>query len=83
VRARDTSDEAARVQAEIYRKMTHGQRAEIAAEMSAMTRELTRSGIRSRHPGYNEQEVEQALRRLFLGDELYRKAWPDLPLLDP
>jgi len=51
--------------------------------MSEDARELTRAGIRARHPGYAEREVEQALRRLLYGDDLVGRAWPDLPLVDP
>lgn len=55
----------------------------LALEMSEAARELTRAGIRARHPEYSDLEVEQALRRLILGDELYLKAWPEQPALDP
>ncbi len=83
MRARDTSEAAARVQIEIYRRLTPEQRVELAIEMSEAARETSRGGIRSRHPEYDELEVEHALRRLLLGDDLYRCAWPNHPLLDP
>ena len=58
-------------------------RANLAARLSADTRELARDGIRSRHPDYSEEELELALRRLWLGDLLFRRAWPAHALLAP
>ena len=51
--------------------------------MSADTRELTRAGIRARHPAYTDEEVELVLRRILFGDELFGKVWPGRPLLAP
>jgi hypothetical protein len=67
----------------VFRRMTGDQRARMAARMSEDAREISRCGIRARHPDYTPIEVEQALRRLLLGDDLVRRAWPDLPLVDP
>lgn len=44
---------------------------------------MMRAGIRMRHPDYEDQQVEMALARLLWGDELFRKAKPDWPLLEP
>jgi hypothetical protein len=55
----------------------------VAAKLSADTRELARAGIRARHPEYSADDVESALRRILLGDELFHRAWPALPLLSP
>jgi hypothetical protein len=55
----------------------------LAATLSADTRRLTRAGIRARHPDYTDDEVELAIRRLLLGDDLFRRAWPTRPLLAP
>ncbi|MGM0577729.1 MAG: hypothetical protein ACQEXJ_18525 [Myxococcota bacterium] len=79
----DTIDEAARVQAEVWRSMGGSKRLEVALRMSDEARDVARDGIRARHPGYGEHDVEHALRRMLLGDELFRAAWPDAPLLDP
>ena len=79
----DTTHAAREAQAEVYRRLEAGARVRLALEMSEAARELTRAGIRARHPEYSDLEVEQALRRLILGDELYLKAWPEQPALDP
>jgi hypothetical protein len=51
--------------------------------LSSDMRELTRAGIRARHGDYSEEDVELALRRILLGDDLFRRAWPSRPLLAP
>jgi hypothetical protein len=83
VTARDTTPDAAAVQRAVFRRMTGDQRVRMAVQMSEDAREISRCGIRARHPGYTPVEVEQALRRLVLGDELVRRVWPHLPFVDP
>jgi hypothetical protein len=51
--------------------------------LNQFVRDLAAAGIRSRHPNYTDDEVRFALRRLLLGDENTRKAWPDRNLVDP
>jgi hypothetical protein len=83
MRPRDTTAESYEAQLAVYRRLGAPQRADLAARMSAATRELTRAGIRSRHPDYDEQKIELALRRLLYGEDLFRRAWPGEPLLAP
>jgi len=42
---------------------------------------VAEAGIRARHPDYGDEQVTWALRRLRLGDDLLRQAWPDAPLV--
>jgi hypothetical protein len=63
--------------------MSPQQRCEIAVQLSLMTRAIALEGIRRRHPTYDDHQTRMALYRLVLGDELYRRAWPDEPLLAP
>ena len=44
---------------------------------------LTRAGIRARHPEYDDAAVRLAEIRQRLGDELFVKAYPRAPRLDP
>jgi hypothetical protein len=83
VRARDTTAASHAAQMEAYRRLGPARRARLAARLSADTRELTRAGIRARHPAYTEQEVGLALCRVLYGDDLVRKAWPQYPLIAP
>ena len=82
MRARDTSRAAEAVQRYVVGRMTFEQRFDKVVELAETSRELARVGIRRRHPEYSATEVEYALLRLLLGDELYERAWPDRPLLD-
>lgn len=72
----DTTPEAARVQLEIYRRMSPSRRLELALELSDNVRRLVAAGVRHRHPEYTGEEVRLAVIRLTLGDELFRKAYP-------
>jgi hypothetical protein len=81
--AMDTTSDAGAVQTEIYRRMSPARRCAIAVQMSAAARAITLAGIRSRHPEYDEHQARLALFRLLVGDELFRRAWPDAPLVEP
>ena len=81
--ARDTSSEAAWVQAQVYRRMGPERRARAAVEMSEEARRISAAGIRARHPHYTDADVRHALNRLVLGDALFTAAWPGAPLLAP
>jgi hypothetical protein len=61
--ARDTSDEAAAVQEEAYRRIGPVGRFNIAAELTNVTRELARAGIQRRHPGFTPEQVSRELTR--------------------
>lgn len=81
--SRDTSEEAARVQVEAYRKMGPTTRLRVGLELTRMSRELLAQGIRTRHPEYSEDEVKWALIRTWLGKELFERAYPRSPQLEP
>lgn len=77
----DTSPEAAAAQLRWLRRRTLDERLRMTIQLSEDVRELSRCGIRARHPDYSPEEVEWALRRLMLGDELFHAAWPAAPML--
>lgn len=79
---RDTSPAAWAAQLDWLRKLTPGRRVELMSEMAEDGRELLRCGIRQRHPEYSVDQVEHAMLRIWLGDDLYSKAYRR-PLLDP
>lgn len=79
----DTDSRALAVQAEGFRRMPPEARLRMAARMSVDVRDLTRAGIRHRHPEYSAIEIEDALCTLLLGEELFRKIFPGHPLLAP
>jgi len=79
----DTAPEAARVRLTVYRRMGAARRAAVAMQMCDDSRGNAAAGIRARHPEYSDEQVQYALNRLVLGDELFRAAWPSAPALDP
>ena len=79
----DTHPDAAPAQHMAHRSLGPAGRVRIALEMSDEAREVSRAGIRARHPEYDHEEVESALLRLIYGDELFRAAWPSRPVRDP
>lgn len=81
--ARDTSEEAARVQLEVYRRMTPAERLRVGLELTQMSRDLLAQGIRSRHPHYSDSQVRWALIRAWIGRDLFARAYPNGPHLDP
>jgi hypothetical protein len=77
----DTSPEAAAVRLRWLRSRTMDERLRMTIQLSEDVREISRCGIRARHPDYSPQDVEWALRRLIFGDELFHAAWPAAPML--
>jgi len=63
----DTSPALAEAQMQLYREIGPEGRARIAGEMSDMLRELAITGVRLRHPEYNEDQVLEEVLILFYG----------------
>jgi len=82
-RPRDTSEEAARVQLEIYRRMAPEERLRLGLELTRMSRDLVAQGIRARHPDYSDEDVRWAFIRLWLGPALFARAYPGGPEIQP
>lgn len=79
----DTSTAAHQAQMRVYRRMSPEARLRTASNMSLEMDELTRTGIRARHPGYTAEQVEDAVRVGRLGESLFRQAWPARQLVRP
>ena len=48
--------------------------------MSDFVRAVVADGVRARHPTYSDEQVKQAVIRLSLGEELFRKAFPGVEI---
>jgi len=79
----DTTPDALAVQRRVLREMSVAQRLRATSDLCESTRRTSLAGIRSRHPSYSESDARFALFRMLYGDELFRRAWPDAPLLAP
>jgi hypothetical protein len=79
----DTALAARNVQREAYVRLGGAERVAIQFRLTSLVRDTAMAGILSRHPEYSDAQAQMALRRLWLGDELVQKAWPDRELVDP
>jgi len=57
----DTTDEAARIQAEVIRRMGPNRRLELALQMSETVRDLARARLRALHPHLAAAEIQDLL----------------------
>jgi hypothetical protein len=67
VRPLDTSEEAAAIHEELLSSMGAEGRFRLAMQMSNLTREFTKAGIRDRHPEYDEAQVLRELTKILYG----------------
>lgn len=58
--------EAEAIQTALIRKMTPGRRLEIAQSMYNTAWEFKAAWLRSQHPDWSEEEVQQTTRRIFV-----------------
>lgn len=83
MRPADTTPDAHRIQADIYRRMSGAERLSLAFQITATVRDLAMAGVRARHPDYSDDQVFRAWARLTLGDDLTAAVWPDRELVEP
>jgi hypothetical protein len=83
MRALDTTPEAFERQIGIYANMSAQQRLGIGLDLTLLSRSMLRDGIRSRHPEYSEAQVRLAFLRVWLGRELFLRAYPGAPEIEP
>jgi hypothetical protein len=63
--------------------MTPSERLNVGLELTRMARDLVAQGIRARHPEYSDDQVKWALIRVWIGRDMFRRAYPHCPQLDP
>jgi len=56
-------------------------RAELTMQLCDNLREITKAGIRHRHPDYTDQQITQAYLRLILESELFQQIFPNCEIL--
>jgi hypothetical protein len=64
-RAFDTSPGAAAVHVQLYRDVGEAKRAEIMAELSDALRDLAVTGVRHRHPEFDDEQVRKEVLAVF------------------
>ena len=73
---KDTTLEAARIRFSILRKIGPEGRAQMTIELSDGLRTIIESGVRQRHPEYDEKTVRMAVLRITIGKELFQQLYP-------
>ena len=66
-----------------YRRMAPSERLNVGLELTRISRDLLAQGIRARHPEYSDDEVTWAVIRVWIGRDMFRRAYPYGPQLDP
>ena len=74
-RPADTTPEAWAKQFELYRGMTHAQKAWLVREVTLAANAFALAGLRQRHPNAGEGELLLRLAVLRLGEELVARAY--------
>lgn len=79
----DTTPDVEERQVAAWRAMGAGQRLALALQMSATVRRLALAGVEQRYPQASPRERFLRLAQITLGDDLARRAYPDLAHLGP
>lgn len=66
----DTSRDALRVQFAALRRLSSAQRLALMDDLTRLAQSMTREGLRRRHPGVSEAELDGLYAELVLGREL-------------
>ena len=74
----DTSLDAMLEQFKILRRMGIAGRAAMTFELSNSIRRVVESGVRHRHPNYDEEQLKRDVVRLMIGDHLFREVFGDI-----
>src|SRR5579872_4363619 len=75
MRPADTSLEAWQVQTDLLRKMSPGEKMQLAFEWSEIVRQFAEAGLREKYPEAGEREIFLRYARQSLGEELFRKVY--------
>ena len=79
--ALDTPEAVERRQIERWRSMSPAEKAGLVSSLTSAAFELALAGVRHRHPDATEQEHFLRLALITLGDELARRAYPEIDQL--
>ena len=76
--SRDTTEEAAEVQRAIWRAMPDEKKFRLTLDASSAMAEIACTGIRMRHPQYDERQVKFAWLRLIMGRDAFVRSFPEV-----
>jgi hypothetical protein len=76
----DTSLDAYRFQIGVLRRLGPAGRADLMQQLCRGVRHTLASGIRTRHPDYDERQVKLAMVLLTSGREVFQKIFPEVQI---
>jgi hypothetical protein len=77
---KDTTLEAYRFLIQVWRRLGPEGRLRVSFEASNRLHELSAAGVRRRHPSYSDDQMQLAVTKLMLGEEVFRKLLPDMEI---
>jgi hypothetical protein len=77
--ANDTSPEAERVLIDLWRKATPARKFTLVFDTTRSMQEFMLAGLRERHPQDNPSTMRRRFAELWLGPDLARRAYGELP----
>lgn len=75
----DTRPEAEQVLIDLLRRASTTRKLEMLGQMNAAAHQLALQGLRARHPGATEAQLQRYLADLLLGPDLAARAYGSLP----
>ncbi len=69
----DTSEQAARIQMNIYRRLDPAVRLRLAYDMSMFVRALALARLKEQHPTWSHTDLQRELTREVLADSLFQQ----------
>jgi hypothetical protein len=72
----DTTRDAFLKQMEIFKNMPSEKRFGLTSDLIVYSRELSKMGIKKRHPEYSEEDIKLTLIKITLPDEIFKKVYP-------
>jgi hypothetical protein len=75
----DTEPQAEQVLIDLLRRASAARKLEMLGQMNAVARQFALEGLRERHPGASEAQLQRYLADLLLGPELAARAYGPRP----
>lgn len=77
MRAKDTTRQAEQIQIEALRRMGPEGRLRAGVSLARASRDLLLTGLRKRHPEFDENQIKMAYLQLVLPRDLFLVAYPE------
>jgi len=83
MRKLDTHSKVEKVRLRIFRKMEPEKKLELSFMLCELVKAFLKEGVKNRHPEYSDDEIELAVQKILLGEELFKKVYPSAKNISP